>query len=63
MKSFKPKDGSGDDDDGENFHGQKRRNDTHASTSDPDTRLCRKGSGKDSKLRYRVIFSLKTAMV
>jgi len=52
MKSFKPKDGSGDDDDGENFHGQKRSNDTHASTTDPDARLCRKGPGKESKLRY-----------
>ncbi len=36
MKSFKPKDGSGDDDDGENFHGQKRRNETHVSSTDPD---------------------------
>ena len=35
QKSFRPKDGSGDDDDGANFHGQKRKNDTHASTSDP----------------------------
>ena len=37
-KSFKPKDGS-DDDDGSDFHGQKRKNETHASTSDPDSRL------------------------
>jgi hypothetical protein len=37
QKSFRPKDGSGDDDGGANFHGQKRKNDTHASTSDPDT--------------------------
>ena len=36
QKSFRPKDGSGDDD-GANFHGQKRKNDTHASTSDPRT--------------------------
>jgi hypothetical protein len=36
QKSFRPKDGSGDDDDGANFHGQKRKNDMHASTSDPD---------------------------
>ncbi|MGY4485443.1 transposase [Bradyrhizobium sp. LM3.2] len=43
QKSFRPKDGSGDDDDGANFHGQKRKNDTHASTSDPDSRLYRKG--------------------
>ena len=45
MKSFKPKDGS--DDDGENFHGQKRRNETHASTTDPDALQCRKGPGKE----------------
>lgn len=52
LKSFKPKDGSGDDDDGENFHGQKRSNDTHASTTDPDSRLYRKGKGKEAKLNY-----------
>jgi hypothetical protein len=34
-KSFRPKDGSGDEDRGTNFHGQKRKNDTHASTTDP----------------------------
>ncbi len=38
QKSFRPKDGSGDDD-GANFHGQKRKNDTHASTGDPDSRV------------------------
>ena len=37
QKSFRPKDGS--DGDGANFHGQKRKNETHASTSDPDSRL------------------------
>lgn len=52
IKSFKPKDGSGDDDDGENFHGQKRSNDTHASTTDADSRLYRKGKGKEAKLNY-----------
>lgn len=52
MKSFKPKDGSGDDDDGENFHGQKRSNDTHESTTDPDSRSYRKGPGKEAKLTY-----------
>jgi transposase len=50
-KSFRPKDGS-DDGDGENFHGQKRTNDTHASTTDPDSRLWRKGPGKEAKLSY-----------
>ena len=48
QKSFRPKDGSGDDD-GANFHGQKRKNDTHAITSDPDSRLYRKAAGRESK--------------
>lgn len=49
-KSFRPK---GDDDtDGNDFHGQKRSNDTHASTTDPDARLIRKGKGKEAKLSY-----------
>ena len=52
QKSFRPKDGSGDDDDGANFHGQKRKNDTHASTSDPDSRLYRKAAGREAKLCY-----------
>ena len=50
LKSFKPKDGSGDDDDGQNFHGQKRSNKTHESSTDPESRLFRKGEGKESKL-------------
>jgi transposase len=32
------------------FHGQQRTNDTHASTTDPDARLMRKGKGKEAKL-------------
>lgn len=52
LKSFKPKDDFGNDDDGENFHGQKRSNNTHASTTDPDSRLYRKGPGKESKLGF-----------
>ncbi len=47
-KSFKAKDGS--DDDKPNFKGGKRSNKTHASTSDPDARLLRKGPGKESML-------------
>ncbi|MEM6573297.1 MAG: transposase, partial [Pseudomonadota bacterium] len=47
MKSFKVKDGSNDDD-GDNFHGKKRRNDTHQSTTDPDAKLFRKGLGKEA---------------
>ncbi len=51
-KSFKPKDGSGDGDGGENFHGQKRKNDTPVSTTDPDSRLYRKAQGREAKLCY-----------
>ncbi len=50
QKSFRPKDGS--DDDGSDFHGQKRKNDTHASTTDPDSRLYRKAAGREAKLCY-----------
>jgi len=59
MKSVKPKDGSGAppaQGGGRNaeadFHGQKRSNDTHASTTDPDARLYRKGKGKETKLCF-----------
>jgi transposase len=50
QKSFRKKDGS--DDDGANFHGDKRTNDTHESTTDPDARLYKKSYGKESKLAY-----------
>lgn len=51
QKSFRPKDGN-DKDDGSNFHGQKRKNDTHASTTDPQSRLYRKAAGREAKLCY-----------
>jgi len=50
-KSFRPKDDHGGGD-GDNFRGQPRSNDTHASTTDPDARLIRKGQGKEAKLSY-----------
>jgi len=49
QKSFPAKDGS-DEDDGADFHGHKRSNDTHQSTTDPDERLYKKSFGKESKL-------------
>ena len=57
MKSFRPKDGSGEPPgpgrNGErSFHGEKRSNETHASTTDPDARLFRKGDGQSSRLAY-----------
>ena len=33
-----------------NFHGERRRNDTHQSTTDPEAMLHRKGQGKEAKL-------------
>ena len=50
-KSFRPKDGS-DGGDGANFHGQRRKNDTHASTTDPDSQLYRKAKWREAKLSY-----------
>lgn len=57
IKSFRRKDGS--DDDGSsgrnaerNFRGEKRSNETHASTTDPEARLYRKGDGQPARLCY-----------
>jgi transposase len=58
MKSFRPKDGSDEPPAGggrnseADFHGKKRSNATHASTTDPDARLYRKGPGKEAKLCF-----------
>ena len=56
-KSFKPKgEPTRPPDDPKNptvnFHGQTRRNDTHASTTDPDARLYKKAVGREAKLGY-----------
>lgn len=50
-KSFRPKDD--DEGDGADFRDTQRSNDTHASTTDPDARLMRKGKGKEAKLSYQ----------
>jgi transposase len=34
------------------FHGERRTNETHRSTTDPEARLARKGSGKEARLCY-----------
>ena len=58
MKSFRPKDSSDEppSDGGRNaqvnFRGETRSNATHASTTDPDARLYRKGRGKEAKLCF-----------
>ena len=57
-KSFKPKEGAGQqppDDPGNptvDFHGERRSNATHQSTTDSEARLARKGPGKEAKLSY-----------
>jgi transposase len=61
LKSFQRKDGKkegkdrSDDDPGNptiDFKGEKRCNDTHQSKTDPDSRLIRKGKGKEARLSY-----------
>jgi transposase len=60
QKSFQPKDREGKppeqgDDPGNptvNFHGEKRSNQTHQSTTDPEARLAKKSAGKEAKLSY-----------
>ena len=57
MKSFRPKDGSGEPpapgrNSERDFHGETRSNDTHVSTTDPETRLARKSAGREAKLCF-----------
>jgi transposase len=57
LKSFQNKDeqSTPPDDPGNptvDFHGERRSNETHESTTDADARLARKGNGKEAKLSY-----------
>jgi len=58
LKSFRPKDGTGSLPAGGeknpevDFHGEKRTNDTHQSTTDPEALLAKKGKGKEAKLSF-----------
>ena len=56
QKSFRPRDQDPPADGGANpavnFHGQRRRNATHASTTDPDARLYKKARGREARLGY-----------
>jgi transposase len=57
MKSFRPQDGSGSPPEGgrnteRDFRREKRSNETHTSTTDPDAKLYRKGDGQESRLCY-----------
>jgi transposase len=55
-KSFRPQKKGGEGRGGENrevdFHGEKRSNDTHQSTTDPDARLYKKSTGSEARLCY-----------
>jgi transposase len=51
QKSFRRNDG-GTDGDGRDFRGQQRKNDTHASKTDPDARLYRRSHQAESRLAY-----------
>jgi transposase len=58
LKSFRRKDAGPSeppDDPGNpsvDFHGARRRNATHQSTTDPEARLAKKSTGKEARLRY-----------
>src|SRR5579864_6228946 len=52
QKSFRPKDESGSTPGEADFHGQRRTNETHQSTTDPDCRLYKKSKGAEAKLSY-----------
>jgi transposase len=55
IKSFQPKDGPKNPvgrNQEKDFHGKKLKNDTHASTTDPDSRLFKKSAGREAKLSY-----------
>jgi transposase len=58
MKSFRPKGDPGDEppaggrNGARDFHGERRRNDSHASSTDPEARLFRKGAGKEARLSF-----------
>lgn len=80
LKSFRPKKDKGDKNDpGDgnrwaDFKGEKRRNDTHESTTDPEAKLVRKGDGREAKLAFAghaaienrhglcVLFEVKSAL-
>lgn len=70
LKSFRAKDGGGEPpgpgrNGDRNFHGEKRSNATHASTTDPDAKLYRKGDGQPSRMAFlgHVLIENRNALV
>lgn len=58
LKSFQPREGTHDDSDDDpgnpsvDFHGKKRKNETHQSKTDPGALLYRKGNNREARLYY-----------
>ena len=57
LKSFRPKDGSGEPpgpgrNSERDFHGEKRANETHASSTDPEAKLFKKGPGQQARMAF-----------
>jgi hypothetical protein len=70
MKSFRRKDGTDEPpgpgrNSARDFHGEKLSNETHASTTDPDARLYKKGKGQAAKLCHlgHVVMENRTCLV
>ena len=70
LKSFRQKDGgegpgTGEKNPGVDFRGERRTNDTHQSTTDPEARLARKGPGKEARLCFtgHVLMENRTGLV
>ena len=70
LKSFRPKGGdetteTGEKNPGVDFRGEHRTNATHGSTTDPEARLARKGSGKEARLCFagHVLMENRTGLV
>jgi transposase len=70
MKSVQPRDGSGPPTGGGknpavDFHGQRRTNETHVSSTDPEARLARRGDGQTARLAYagHVLMENRTGLV
>src|SRR3989337_3341002 len=70
LKSFRPKGGgetteTGEKNPGVDFRGEHRTNATHGSTTDPEARLARKGSGKEARLCFagHVLMGKRTGLV
>ena len=70
LKSFRPRDGDGSSTGGGrnpsvDFQGERRKNDSHVSTTDPEARLARKGTGREARLCFsgHILMENKSGLV